>query len=143
MSALQWILIAIICGAIEIITIGFWFIWLAFSALFVALGTSLGWLKNLETQFLIFAFISLFFIIITRPLIKKFFDHNDTASNVQALIGQHGICITAISPLEYGQVKVNGETWTAFSGEDISLGERIVVMGIEGVKLYVEKAATS
>ena len=39
MSSLQWIIIAIICGAIEIFSAGFWFIWLAISALIVAIGS--------------------------------------------------------------------------------------------------------
>jgi len=140
MSSLQWILIAIVCGAVEIFSAGFWFLWLAISALLVALGISLSWLAKLESQLLIFALLTLLFIIFTRPLVLKLIKTHDTASNVNALIGQHGISRSSIVPLEYGQVKVNGEIWTAVSEEKIDNNTRIVVAGIDGVKLLVKKA---
>lgn len=140
MSALQWILVAIIAGAVEIFSAGFWFLWLALSALLVAIGVSFKWLTSLELQLLIFAFFTLIFIIFTRPLVLKFIKTNDTISNVNALIGQHGIVITEIAPMQYGQVKVNGEIWTAASEEIIEPDKRIQVTGIDGVKLVVKSA---
>jgi membrane protein implicated in regulation of membrane protease activity len=140
MTAVQWILIAVVCGAIEIFTLGLWFLWLAIAALIVAGAVSVGWLPSLEVQLLVFAFLTLLFIIFTRPLTLKLFRTNDTVSNVNALIGQHGVATTNIEPLHYGQVKVSGEIWTAFSGETIEEGSRIMVTGIDGVKLQVVKA---
>lgn len=140
MSSMQWILVAVVCGAVEIITSGFWFLWLALAALLVALGVSLTWLANLPIQLLVFALITLLFIAFTRPLVVKLVKSNNTVSNVYALIGQHGISLTSISHLNYGQVKVNGEIWTAVSSQDIDDNVRIVVIGVEGVKLVVEKA---
>ena len=46
MSALQWILVAIVAGAIEIFSAGFWFLWLALSAVLVAAGVSFKWKRN-------------------------------------------------------------------------------------------------
>lgn len=140
MTAIQWILIAIVAGAIEIFTAGFWFLWLGLSALLVALGVSMNWFVNMQAQLLVFAFFTLIFIIFTRPLLMKLIKSNDTVSNVNALIGQHGISTTDISPLHYGQAKVNGEIWTAVAKEDIDKNTRIVVTAIDGVKLLVEKA---
>jgi membrane protein implicated in regulation of membrane protease activity len=140
MSALQWILAAIIAGAIEIFTAGFWFLWLALSALLVAVGVSFKWLPGLESQLLCFAFFTLIFIVFTRPLVVKFVKTNDTISNVKALIGQHGIVVTKIEPMQYGQVKVNGEIWTAAAAEAIEPDQRIEVTGIDGVKLVVRTA---
>lgn len=140
MSALQWIIAAIVCGAIEIFTAGFWFLWLALAAFLVAIGASLGWLASLESQLLIFALFTLLFIIFTRPLVLKFIKTNDTVSNVNALIGQHGIVTSKIDPIHFGQVKVNGEIWTAVSSREIEVNTRIVVTGIDGVKLIVEKS---
>ncbi|MEA4924053.1 hypothetical protein SDC9_202028 [bioreactor metagenome] len=143
MSALQWILVAIVCGAIEIFTAGFWFLWLALAALLVSGAVGLAWLVNLPGQLLVFALITLIFIVFTRPLVVKMVKTNDTASNVAALIGQHGVALTGISPLNYGQVKVNGEIWTAVSHHEIEANIRIVVTGVDGVKLVVDEAAFS
>jgi membrane protein implicated in regulation of membrane protease activity len=143
MSALQWILVAVLCGAVEIFTSGFWFLWLALSALFIAAGVSLTLLISLPSQLLVFALITLIFVVFTRPLVLKLVKSNDTFSNVNALIGQHGISTTRISPLNYGQVKVNGEIWTAAADEEIETDVRIVVTGIDGVKLAVKKTSTN
>lgn len=141
MSALQWILVAVVCGAIEILTSGFWFLWLALAALLVAAGVGLAWLVSLPVQLFVFAVITLLFIIFTRPLVVKLVKSPNTVSNVDALIGQHGVSLTSISHLNYGQVKVNGEIWTAVSNVDIDENIRIVVRGVDGVKLMVDKAA--
>ncbi|MDD2619434.1 MAG: NfeD family protein [Syntrophomonadaceae bacterium] len=140
MSTIQWILIAIVCGAIEIFTAGFWFLWLSLAGLLVAIGVVLGILPNLEIQLIVYSLVTLLFIIFTRPLILKFFKSNDTASNVHALIGQHGMALSHIAPLQYGQVKVNGEIWTAIAETEIESEQRIVVTGIDGVKLRVDHA---
>lgn len=140
MSSLQWILVAVVTGAIEIFSAGFWFLWLSISALIVALGVTLGWFAKLGAQLLVFALLTTIFIIFTRPLVLKFIKTNDTVSNVHALIGQHGITLSKITPLEYGQVKVNGEVWTAVSSQEIDADTRVSVTAIDGVKLVVIKA---
>ncbi len=140
MTFLEWTLVAIVCGAIEILSAGFWFLWLAIAAIIVAFLVQFGLLPTLETQLLVFAIFTLVFIVLTRPLVMKFIKSNDTVSNVKALIGQHGMTLTSVSPLHYGQVKVNGEIWTAVSEEDIDDDTRIEVTGIDGVKLRVKKA---
>jgi len=139
---LEWILVAVICGAIEIFTVGFWFLWLAIAAVVVALLVQFGLLPTLEMQLLIFAIFTLLLIIFTRPLIMRFVKSNDKVSNVKALIGQHGITITPIVPMQFGQVKVNGEVWTAIAEEELEENIRVEVIGIDGVKLLVKKAST-
>ncbi len=140
MASLQWILIAILCGAVEIFSSGFWFLWLAIAALLVAGGAATGILISLPAQLLVFSIITLVLIVFTRPLLMKTVKSNDTVSNVKALIGQQGMALTPISPLNFGQVKVNGEIWTATSNEYIEENIRVVVTGIDGVKLVVDKA---
>ncbi|NLN86435.1 MAG: NfeD family protein [Syntrophomonadaceae bacterium] len=140
MASLQWILIAILCGAVEIFSSGFWFLWLAIAALLVAGGAATGILISLPAQLLVFSIITLVLIVFTRPLLMKTVKSNDTVSKVKALIGQQGMALTPISPLNFGQVKVNGEIWTATSNEYIEENIRVVVTGIDGVKLVVDKA---
>lgn len=141
MTSLQWIIAAIVFGAVEILSAGFWFLWLGLAALLVATGVSFGLLDSIQSQLLVFAILTLMFIIFTRPLLMKTVKSNDTASNVNALIGQHGICTSKISVIEFGQVKVNGEIWTASSDENIEPDTRVTVTGIDGVKLQVKRFA--
>ncbi|HZJ84734.1 MAG TPA: NfeD family protein [Syntrophomonadaceae bacterium] len=140
MLAIKWVIIAIICGAIEIFSAGFWFVWLALSALIIAVGAKFSILNSLESQLLIFALTTILFIIFARPLVMKFAKTNERDSNVKALVGQFGVTLTELRPLEFGQVKLNGEVWTAISEETIDIDSRVVVEAIEGVKLKVKKA---
>ncbi len=140
MSSIQWVLIAILCGAVEIFSSGFWFLWLAIAALLVAGAAAAGILTGLPAQLLVFSIITLVLIVFTRPLLMKTVKSNDTVSNVKALIGQQGMALSPISPMSFGQVKVNGEIWTATSKEYIEENIRVVVIGIDGVKLVVDKA---
>ena len=58
------------------------------------------------------------------------------------VIEKNGIVVQEIDNLNSkGQVKVNGELWSAISkdGEKISKGSTVIIKSIEGVKLIVEK----
>jgi membrane protein implicated in regulation of membrane protease activity len=44
--------------------------------------------------------------------------------------------------MQFGQVKVNGEVWTAIAEEELEENIRVEVIGIDGVKLLVKKAST-
>lgn len=138
MTSMQWILVAIVSGAIEVASAGFWFLWLGVAALLVALGASLNFLVSLESQLLVFAILSTLLIIFTRPLVVKLFKSEDVPTTTEALIGQHGVTLSEINPMKFGQVRLNGEVWTAASDENITEGTRVKVQGIEGVKLLVK-----
>ena len=63
--------------------------------------------------------------------------------NKDSLIGKQAIVIKDINTLESkGQVKVNGELWSAFTenpNETIQKGSTVIIEDIEGVKLKVKK----
>ena len=139
MTALAWIIVAIVCGAVEIFTLGFWFLYLALSGLAVALLVTVGWLPSLEIQLLVFAFLTVILVIFTRPLVVKLIKTREIPSNVKALVGQKGMTVAKIVPLHYGQVKLNGEIWTAVAAEEIESGSLVEIIDIEGVKLIVQK----
>ena len=140
MTALAWVIVAIVCGAVEIFTLGLWFLYLALSALTVALLVAIGWLPTIEIQLLIFAFLTILLVIFTRPLMVRLIRTREVPSNVKALVGQKGVSVEKIMPLHFGQVKLNGEIWTAVSSEEIDSGSLVEVIDIEGVKLIVQKA---
>jgi membrane protein implicated in regulation of membrane protease activity len=138
-SAFTWVIIAVTCGIVEVLTLGFWFIWLSISAFLIAICVKIGLISALNNQLLLFACFTLLLLVFTRPIVMKFVKHKDHVSNVQALIGQHGQVIKTITKLEFGQVKLNGEIWTAASEEEIDVQTKVSVIGIDGVKLIVKK----
>lgn len=77
----------------------------------------------------------------TRPIAIKFLKIGKETTNANSLIGKIGIVLLPIEPLKnYGQVKVNGQIWSAKSanGVDIDKDKKVIIKEIQGVKLVVE-----
>ena len=53
------------------------------------------------------------------------------------MIGEEGNAITAVH--EDGKIFIKGEHWNAFSRKLVEKGERVRVIGINGLKVEVEK----
>ena len=72
------------------------------------------------------------------------FKNQDTTSmNNSAILGKKGIIVKEINDDNpVGQVKVNGELWSAIKSEKakpIKVGESVIIEKIDGVKLLVRK----
>ena len=139
----MWVVWLILCGVfllIEIFTVSFLMFWPGIGA-FLAFITSLI-TDNEVIQIAVFVISTTLMIIFMKPLVKKFFKNNDnTKMNNSSLIGKTGIVVKDIDTIySIGQVKVNGELWSAFTeDENIKSGSTVSVLAIEGVKLKVKK----
>ncbi len=140
MSHVVWMIVALVFGIVEMLTVGFWFLWLAAAALLVALSTWIGLTRTLAPQLVVFAGLTVVFTVFTRPLAMKLFRTRDVRSNVDSLIGKQATVVKAISPNETGQVKIYGDIWTAAADEEIAEGTSVIIRSVEGVKLRVEPA---
>ena len=79
--------------------------------------------------------VSLFFIAIVSLVVKA--QMKKPFTGVDGMIRREGKTITPVHA--DGKVLVKGERWNAFSGELIEEGTDVRVVGIEGLKLKVEK----
>jgi membrane-bound serine protease (ClpP class) len=61
-------------------------------------------------------------------------------SGKEGLIGEIGRSKTDISPGGEGRVRVHGETWDAVSETAIKKDDKIKVVKVEGLTLFIEKA---
>ncbi|MEI8131801.1 MAG: nodulation protein NfeD [Leptolinea sp.] len=80
----------------------------------------------------------LFFGIITIGLRAQ---HNPVSTGKEALIGKIGNAVTELNP--QGEVQVAGERWSALlenGNPAVPQGSRIVVVGVEGIRLLVKAA---
>ena len=140
----MWLIWLILCGVfliIEIFTTTFLMFWPGIGAFFAFLTSLIT--DNLIIQIAVFTISSILMIIFMKPLIKKVFKENDdTAMNYNSMIGKTGIVVKEINTLEgKGQVKVNGELWSAFTEDEsitINEGEKVTVESINGVRLKVK-----
>ena len=133
-----WLIAAGIFFIIEIATVGFLIFWLGIGAIF-AMITSF-FTEDIIIQTTIFLITSVIFIFATRPLVNKFLQTKTVSTNVFSIIGKHGVVVNELNSVEgKGQVKINGEIWSAeeLNGKTIEKGTKVVVVKIEGVKAIV------
>jgi len=83
----------------------------------------------------------LFFLFAIGMALKA--QRRKPATGKEALVGERGIALTKFKPASNGwatgQVRVHGEIWKAISQDAINPNEEIVVRGVEGLTLKVEK----
>ena len=134
-----WLILTGIFIITEIATVGFLIFWLGLGSL-CAMVTSF-FTNNLIIQTTVFVVTSSLFILCTRPLAKKLGKtDNNLITNAFSIIGKKATVIKEINPaLGIGQIKVDGQIWSAKSnGETIlSEGTEVSILSIDGVKAVV------
>ena len=135
-----WLIIAGVCLVIEILTVGFLIFWFAIGALLAMIASFFT--DSLVIQTSVFVISSGLLIFATKPFVKKFMHNKNTVkTNVYSVVGKIGIVTSDINSIDgSGQVKVNGEVWSAIGENEanIAKGTEVQVKEINGVKAIVE-----
>ena len=135
-----WLIISGLFFIGEIITVGFLVLWLSIGSL-IAMVVSIFAPDAIILQTSIFLISSTLLILFTKPLVDKYITRKTVPTNVNTLIGKKAIVLTSINSLEAtGQVKVNGETWSAKTEteEILEIGTEVEILQVDGVKLLVK-----
>lgn len=137
-----WAVLGVALLIIESMTVSLTSIWFAIGA-FSAMGLAIFHLP-LWLQVISFLVFSIIMAIFTRPFFVKYLKIGKTKTNVDSLIGKEAIVTMEIEPFKTGQVKLNGQIWTALSEDHmpIEVGKRVEVLRIEGVKLIIKEIIT-
>jgi membrane protein implicated in regulation of membrane protease activity len=133
-----WVIIAIVFAVVEMVTTEFFSLFFALGGLVAALLAVVT--EDWVLQTVVFIVASVIFTWRLRPILLRSYLSNEVKTNVARQAGRVGIVVQEINNLEaQGQVKVDGELWTARSesGETIAAGQRVEVVRIEGVKAIV------
>ena len=138
-----WLVIAIIMLIIEIVTTGLATLWFAVGAIVAMTMDLCG--ASVTEQIIVMALVSIVCFILcmiwVKPKLETLRKKNVQRTNADRLIGREGIVIVPLDAAEgKGQVKVDGQVWSAKAEEDFKEGTKITVKSIEGVKLVIERA---
>lgn len=140
MDAILWLAAVVVLLVIEIATLGLTTIWFAGGALAALLMSVLGF--GMPVQVVVFIIVSVLLLVLTRPIAVKYFNQNRQKTNVESLIGQQALVLEDVDTLHAaGQVKVNGQIWSAKTEETsgfIAKDTVVMIRGIQGVKLIVK-----
>jgi len=132
-----WVALTIVFAIIEAFTLGLTTIWFALASIVMVFLSFLH--IPLIYQILIFLAVSAVLLIFTRPVALKKFKAGREKTNVDGLIGKNALVTKKISEFENGEVKLNGQIWSARShdGSELSEGTKCEVVRIEGVHAIV------
>lgn len=135
-----WLIIAGFSFILEIATVGFLVFWFGVAALIVCILSL--FIPSLVAQFAIFIILSALLICLTRRFAEKITKKDIIVTNSNSIIGKKAIVKKDISSTSNGQIKVNGDIWTAVLSEDftdsIPEGSTVEIEKIDGVKAVVK-----
>ena len=134
-----WLGAFIVFAIGEAVTVGLVSVWFAVGALAALFAAALG--AGLWLQIAVFLGVSALALALFKPLSSKFLKPKVSATNADRVIGSPALVTETIDNTQArGQVKVNGQIWSARSAQDVVIptGRDVKVLRIEGVKVIVE-----
>ena len=140
LSAIFWLVLAIALGILEVATFSLVSIWFALGAVVAIIPAALG--ASLGVQCLVFVSVAVLTLIFTRPFLQKVMKVRRVKTNADSIIGMIGVVVEPIdNAASKGRVHINGLNWSARSedGEQIDVGEQVLIKAIQGVKVIVER----
>ena len=135
-----WLVAAAVLLVIEGLTMGLTTIWFAIGALCAMIVALLG--GGLAMQIICFVVVSVLMLLFTRKIFVDKLKTGKETTNIDSMIGKVGEVRAEIKPYMPGIIYVWGQEWTAISSkqdEEFEPGSKVRVVGVDGVKLLVEK----
>jgi membrane protein implicated in regulation of membrane protease activity len=136
---LIWVIIAVALLIAEATTTAFVAVYFGIAAAIAAVLALAG--LPAVVQLLAFGVTAVGGMLLTRPALRRVAGSTPALrTGVDAMRGRRGVVTKAIAELEPGQVRIDGETWTArsyFDGEPIDAGCRVEVVEVKGVTAFV------
>jgi membrane protein implicated in regulation of membrane protease activity len=132
-----WVALTVIFSVIEALTFGLTTVWFALAALVMVFLSFFP--IPFVFQIIIFLAVSACLLIFTRPVAIKKFKTGTEKTNVDSLVGKHALVLKQIGEFERGEIKLNGQIWSARSENSsvINEGTKCEVVRIEGVQAIV------
>ncbi len=137
-----WLLLIVAFVVLEAVTLSFGVVAFAFGSLGALVAAAAG--GELWLQVLIFLGVSALFLALLRPLIlKRLRVPERQRFNADAIIGELGLVIRAITPEAPGAIKVRGQEWSAVASDEEAIpeGASVRILEIRGVRAVVAPAA--
>jgi len=106
----------------------------------LVLGGLISWpFSSWVVSLIITSLICLAYVVLGRRYVHRWTAVKGEKTNIDAIIGREGIVLKKIARNFDGQIKIGTERWRARAEEDIKEGDEIVVTGVSGSTLIVEK----
>ena len=132
-----WVVAAVVCGIIEVLSVSFVFLMLGVGALAGAVVAGAG--GGAYLQISVFAAVSVVLLLAVRPFLKGrlYQSTPDVRTNTDALIGAGGYALSTITVRD-GRACPRGAAWSARTqAATTKEGAPVVIIGIAGATAIV------
>lgn len=138
MAALLWLIIGIVLVLAEVLSGAFVLVMLGGAALIAALVALIGGPGIISG--VAFAAVAVGGITLARPALMRHMHQTEhIKTNVDALVGGKAVVVATVDATT-GQVKINGELWSARSYDETEVlepGRSVTIMNISGATAVV------
>ena len=134
-----WLIAFVVFAVGEGLTVGLVSVWFAIGSLGGMAAAALG--GELLIQIGVFLGLSAISLLLFKPLSKKMFQNKVARTNADRVLGETALVTETVDNAQArGQVRVDGQIWSARSAHDVVIpeGTQVRVLRIEGVKVIVE-----
>ena len=130
-----WITLIILGIIVELISVDLIAIFFSIGAIIVLVMNNYN--LPFYMQCIVLTIVVVIGVTLTRPVARKLQGKKIDRTNSDRIIGQQGIVIKEINGIDFSQVKVNQEIWSAISVNNtpIKEGSNVEVVDITGVKV--------
>jgi membrane protein implicated in regulation of membrane protease activity len=136
--ALAWLAVATIAAILEVSVPHFGSAFVSAGAIAAAGAAYLGF--SVTAQFAAFVVVLTASIALLRTRILERIGGPGIPSRTAPLIGRRGVVTHDLDPaIGTGRVNVGGEDWAARSGETMTIGTQVRVVGADGIVLEVTR----
>jgi hypothetical protein len=137
----HWLILALVLAGMEMLTPGFFAIWLGGAALVTGLVVLVISGMSWEGQVILFAVLAAVSVLAWYKIGRRMRIATEDATlnrRGDSLVGRGGDLVEPIVNGR-GRVKIDDSVWRA-EGSDAPLGTRMIVTGVQGAILKVERA---
>lgn len=131
-----WLILVIVLAIIEVATVNLTTIWFVISGI-VAMVLSF-FTDSITVQVAVFVLLGILLLLVTKPILKKYFYRPKIETNLDRVIGMEGLVTEKITKTT-GEVKADGKLWTAYADNEIMPGTVVKIVKRTGVKIKVEE----
>jgi len=133
---IMWAAIIAVALLLEFITYEFYTSWFAIGSavalVMAATGVDLAW------QVVAFFLVSLLFMIIFRPMLKRYADTKTVPTNADAHFGRKARLLSDVVDGR-SEIKLFGVTWVVNCEEPLKTGDEVILVGTDGNKYIVKR----
>lgn len=138
-----WLGLSLVLAAAEMLSLDLVLLMLAVGALGGMVTALAG--GALAVQVMVAVAVAVGLLVFVRPaVVKRLHSGPDLKIGHQAIIGETGRVLKAITPAQSGEIKVRGQIWTALpydERETIEIGDAVDVLEVRGATALVMKRA--